>query len=40
MARNRRGGVLFLHWAPSGIAGGCEKQACNKGGRDKDSCHD
>ena len=24
----------------SGIAGRCEKQTCNKGGRDKDSYHD
>lgn len=30
----------FFHWTSSDIAGRCEKQACNKGGRDKDSCHD
>ena len=32
--------ALFLHRTPSGIAGGCKKQACYKGGIDKDSCHD
>ena len=24
----------------SNLARGCEKQTCNKGGRDKNSCHD
>ena len=33
-------GALLLYRASSGIDGGCEKQACNKGGRDKDSCYD